>query len=498
MDKQKTLSRWGIPFIALLLVLLALAPASILGKEGGGNSPPQVQQSLDVVAHGGVGMSATALHPTADTWIDYDYADGIYQNGQHCSVQWFMVIKPVHQKRPMLLFDLSSIPPGSTIIEARLSLHTNWYCSVPGRWLIVNVYALRRDWVEREANWRYANATTRWQTDGADGITDRDQASAATGIVNATNTWFSWDLRNLVSQWVNNPASNYGIILITNEMSVEYRFDSTDNPDSQWWPELWVNYVPPPTATPTSTNTRTPTATGTPTKTPTSTRTPTATATPTSTRTSTSTRTETPTKTETPTRTPTGTRSPTLTFTWTPTATSTATPTGTLTPVSTPTLSPTPTTTGVPIALVWGSVTLQGRPPAPDPAWVLALAVSFSGVGAFPVNTDQFGRFLAIVPGLHFYDVTVKGLTTLRNAKNNVYVGAGSTEVYLGTLLAGDCNNDNVVDIADFSIFRSRFGTTSAEADFNGNGLVDINDFSLLRMNFGRSGDIIITADERP
>ena len=77
MDKRKMLSRWGIPLIVLLLLLLAFAPASILGKEAIGPAP-QVQQPSDMVAHGGVEMSATTLYPIADTWIDYDYADGIY------------------------------------------------------------------------------------------------------------------------------------------------------------------------------------------------------------------------------------------------------------------------------------------------------------------------------------------------------------------------------------------------------------------------------------
>ena len=96
------------------------------------------------------------------------------------------------------------------------------------------------------------------------------------------------------------------------------------------------------------------------------------------------------------------------------------------------------------------------------------------------------------MPHQRTYDITVKGLTTLGNARNNLVINTGWYEVDFGTLVTGDCSDDNVVDMVDFSVFRSRFGSTNSQADLNGDGLVDIFDFSLLRMNFGRYGNIIV------
>lgn len=419
---------------------------------------------------GGAQLHAAILDPVADTWIDADYANGIYKDGLPIYTQWFLACKVPSTKRPLLKFDLSSIPPGSLIVEARLSLHTNWYVSVAGRHLTVNVYALKRNWVESEANWRYATSLVRWNTDGAESSADRETTPSAVAIVNNTNTWFSWDVTTLVSRWVNNQIPNYGMILIAPEMSTEYRFDSRDNPNTALWPELWVNYLAP-------------TSTPTPTVTATATHTATATATHTATATGTQTPTDTPTATVTPMATHTSTATPTHTATGTPTAT----PTGTLTPPATA------TATGTPQALIAGAVTLQGRPAPPHPSWVLLLEVQVSGLGTYHLHSDEEGHFALPVPPYQFYDIRVKGLNTLSALANDRWVGAGITSIGFGTLPTGDCSGDDAIDITDFSIFRSVFGLNAPHADFNGDGVVDIFDFSLFRMNFGRSGPVIVS-----
>ncbi|MBK8027195.1 MAG: hypothetical protein IPK19_38850 [Chloroflexi bacterium] len=71
---------------------------------------------------------------------------------------------------------------------------------------------------------------------------------------------------------------------------------------------------------------------------------------------------------------------------------------------------------------------------------------------------------------------------------------AGLNEIDIGTLREGDANDDNIVNISDFSLLASAFGKSEgqagfdARADFNEDGVINIADFSLLASNFGQSG----------
>ena len=61
----------------------------------------------------------------------------------------------------------------------------------------------------------------------------------------------------------------------------------------------------------------------------------------------------------------------------------------------------------------------------------------------------------------------------------------------LGSVCDADYNNNNVVDLPDFSQLRAAFGSSDgdpaydANVDTDGSGSVDLGDFSLLRSQFG-------------
>jgi len=63
-----------------------------------------------------------------------------------------------------------------------------------------------------------------------------------------------------------------------------------------------------------------------------------------------------------------------------------------------------------------------------------------------------------------------------------------------GNICDADLSGDGQVDLSDFSLLRSAFGSTapgaepfvlSDHADFNGDGTVDLSDFSIFRASFG-------------
>ncbi len=201
----------------------------------------------------------------------------------------------------------------------------------------------------------------------------------------------------------------------------------------------------------------------------------------------------------TPTRTaiPTATGTATATSSWT--ATATGTPTETYTPTSIPTGMPTPTATSTAdpvLATILGSVSLQGRPIAPSMTWVMPLRVQV-GATTYHVTTDLVGFFVVhhVPTGVH--DITVKNFHTLSNRRLGINLMPGGNVLHFGTLQDGDANDDDIIDIADFTILRAFFGTSDARVDFNQSGFVDITDFSILRTNFGRSGPINISGFDK-
>jgi hypothetical protein len=114
---------------------------------------------------------------------------------------------------------------------------------------------------------------------------------------------------------------------------------------------------------------------------------------------------------------------------------------------------------------------------------------------ATPVS-DTSGNFTVagVEPGI--YNVRVKQAQSISvEAAGVIFPGLGPQVPVtrnFGTLPTGDTNNDDQVDIVDFSLLRAAFslsgqtcGTANPPvvpcADYDASGVVDIVDFSLLR-----------------
>jgi len=194
-----------------------------------------------------------------------------------------------------------------------------------------------------------------------------------------------------------------------------------------------------------------------------------------------------------------------------PTPTRTSTPTVTQTSTSTPspthTGTPTPTRTPMPSgpAGLSGQVAFQGRGEPPSPRWQMPLILTAHLPGdpipayTFPVASDSEGLFSlasGILPGV--YDVGVRNVHSLRNRLNNVNLDGSPILLVMGTLLEGDANGDNWVDVSDLAIIANAYGTARGEAgyregaDFNGDGSINVMDLALLAANYGQRGDRLL------
>jgi hypothetical protein len=114
-----------------------------------------------------------------------------------------------------LRFNLSGLPDGSTVTDARLKLYvTN--TSVAGQF---QVYSLKRNWSETAATWRHWMAGSLWTAPGANHVPlDRGRIPRAsfTGTPNTTGYALfplNSDGIRQVQEWVDGVVPNYGFLV---------------------------------------------------------------------------------------------------------------------------------------------------------------------------------------------------------------------------------------------------------------------------------------------
>jgi hypothetical protein len=247
---------------------------------------------------GGLASAGTVnINPSKDnTLYEYDPLDGDKSNA--LGFHFFAGETGMNElRRGVLAFDIANnIPPGAMITAASLSLNmsraptTNPYA--------MELHKLLADWGEgtsiasgeegdgapatpNDATWRHRFFDAIfWTTQGGD-FSATVSASQMVGGV-GQYTWSSAQMVADVQGWLDNPASNFGWLMLGDEsvFLTAKRFDTRESANP---PVLAITYVPSGTPTPTATATPSATSTVTPSATPTATATSTATATATST-----------------------------------------------------------------------------------------------------------------------------------------------------------------------------------------------------------------------
>lgn len=158
------------------------------------------------------------------------------------------------------------------------------------------------------------------------------------------------------------------------------------------------------------------------------------------------------------------------------------------------------------------SVVLQGDD-RPDVGWVVPLTVKFFAPGADVLNDTPTYEFnltttksatgsaavceaAGVAPDI--YDITALSEHTLMNVKRNVVISEPNTSVDLGTLLEGNANQDNIVNLDDYAILSMCWLASQGQVeydamtDFDRNGLINIADLCLLAANWLSSSPALL------
>jgi len=254
-----------------------------------------VAAALGYLGRSSASAGTVNINPSKDnTLYEYDPLDGDKSNA--LGFHFFAGETGMNElRRGVLAFDIAgNIPPGSTITAVSLSL--NMSRTPTNTAYSLELHKLLADWGEgtsmasgeegdgapatpNDPTWRHRFFDTIfWNTEGGD-FSPTVTASQMVGAI-GQYTWSSAQMVADVQGWLDNPATNFGWLMLGDE-SVFLTAKRFDTRESASPPVLAITYIP--SGTPTPTPTATPTATPTSTPTATATSTPTATPSPRST-----------------------------------------------------------------------------------------------------------------------------------------------------------------------------------------------------------------------
>jgi hypothetical protein len=131
---------------------------------------------------------------------------------------------------------------------------------------------------------------------------------------------------------------------------------------------------------------------------------------------------------------------------------------------------------------ILGSAHLEGRD---DHSGVL---VTLEGAAVLTTTTDISGTYVFEDLATGLYTVTL-GHDGYLSVVTEVQVsGCELVELCTFHMIAGDLNNDEIIDVADLALCAANFGGTGPDGDVNDDGVVNIYDLVLIGKNFKISG----------
>ncbi len=171
------------------------------------------------------------LSPVLDGYISESLPGNSYFNGEYLWVGGFEGAR----YRSLLLFDVSSIPMGSVILEARLKLSfKTGNSSVVKIHRVTSSFTGKATWVERSPGYPWASMGGDYDLEPADVVFIPDGTPEG--------FHFEFDVKDILNQWVSGEQPNYGFLLEADGENA-VAFFSSRALDDNFKPKLFVTYV---------------------------------------------------------------------------------------------------------------------------------------------------------------------------------------------------------------------------------------------------------------
>jgi hypothetical protein len=220
--------------------------------------------ALSFIGAGLASAATISIMPSKDnTLYEFDPAEGDHSNG--AGFHFFAGENGMGElRRGVLAFDVAgTIPAGSTITAVSLTMNMSM---TPAGALTVELHKLLADWGEgtshapmgegdgapataNDATWRHRFFDTIfWTTQGGDFSATVSAGQLVGGV--GQYTWSSAQMIADVQSWLDNPAGNFGWLVLGDETAIATakRFDTRESASP---PMLTIHYIPGPRVMPT-------------------------------------------------------------------------------------------------------------------------------------------------------------------------------------------------------------------------------------------------------
>ena len=138
-------------------------------------------------------------------------------SGAYLDVRWSNDLWPAAADMKALIhFDLSALPSGAVVQQATLKMYQVSRSNVTP--MNLSVYRVLRAWWETEVTWNRAmqgaEGPQPWARPGVGGVnSDREREPSGHTLIDSYAGWRVFDMTNIVQLWVNQPATNRGLLL---------------------------------------------------------------------------------------------------------------------------------------------------------------------------------------------------------------------------------------------------------------------------------------------
>lgn len=192
----------------------------------------------------GAGDVVTTTFASAqDTYIAESYPTTNYANAPTIKLDGDVPTGTGRDYRGLIRWDVSSIPAGSTVTSATLTVSVE--NSAPGE--TYEIVELLRSWNETQATWNLAAPGSSWGSPGASSVSDRGSEVLGTMSRGSTGT-YTVSLNGagiaVVQDWVDTPSSNHGLMIFDTGAADQLELYQSENKTASWRPRLTITYVP--------------------------------------------------------------------------------------------------------------------------------------------------------------------------------------------------------------------------------------------------------------